>query len=160
MISIKVSSKALKISKQRLVENANRRYRRIVYDAFEAMLGVSYQYSGNFTMNWHILTQRSGGIPAYVEYGVKGSVDYQQPEHAGSAAAIEFARQKVVRAPFNYNDKVYFVNSSPLEFTATTVRGPDGKTMNLRPENIIPGATSIKSYVDAYLQRKYTKGKK
>lgn len=154
MLSIKISTAALKASKQKLVENANRRYRRIVYDAFEAMLDVSYQYSGNYTMNWHIVTNQQGH-PSYVEYGVKDSVNYQQPHAAGDLPAIDFARQGAVRAPFNYKDKVYFVNPSPLEFTQDSVTGPDGETMKLRPENIIGSGILLKSFVQAYMRDKY-----
>lgn len=147
MISIKVSTAALKKANERIVANANRRYRAIVYKMFEDLLDVSYQYSGNFTMNWTIMAGEGHGDPGYTEYPVKASVDYQQPHAAGDLPAIDFARQRAVRVPFNYKDKVYFVNGSPLHFTEDTVTGPDGKTMKLRPENIIPGGVMLKSYL-------------
>lgn len=162
MLSIKVSTRGLAIAKERVVANANRRYRAIIYKMFEDMLDVSAQYSGDFTMNWVIMAGEGHGDPGYRQSPEKaayrksqifkrtdGSVGFTGPEPhaAGDLPAIDYARQNAVRVPFNYKDKVYFVNPTPLHFTETTVTGPDGKTQNLRPENIIPGGVLIKSYL-------------
>ncbi len=148
MLSIKVSTRGLALAKERVVKNANRRYRSIIYKMFEDMLDVSAQYSGDFTMNWVIMAGEGHSEPSYRTSPDKGSVGIrQQPHAAGDLPAIDYARQNAVRVPFSYKDKVYFVNATPLQFTETTVTGPDGKTQNLRPENIIPGGVLLKSYL-------------
>ncbi len=150
MISIKISTAALRKANQRLVENANRRYRRIVYKAFDELLFVSPQYSGDFASNWKIVAGASHGEPDYNEWPLKHSLDIKQhPAAAGDALAIGYARSQAVRVPFNYKDKVYFVNPTPLHFTETTVSGPDGKAMKLRPENLIPVGVMLNSYMKA-----------
>lgn len=150
MLSIKVSTKALAKAKERVVVNANRRYRAIVYKMFEELLRVSPQYSGDFASNWVILAGNGHGDPGHKQWPLKDSLDVkQQPFRAGDPLAIGYARSQAVRVPFSYKDKVYFVNSTPLHFTETTVTGPDGKTMNLRPENLIPVATMLNSYLKA-----------
>lgn len=149
MISIRVDTRAVKKLKERVVENVNRRYRNIVYKMFEDMLMVSAQYSGEYTSNWQIVadTATPSGMKAWA---AKGSVaTSQQPHRAGDPAAITAARDAARRVPFNYKQKVYFFNPSPLVFTADTVTGPDGVTQRLRPENIIPGNVQLKSYLYA-----------
>lgn len=148
MLSIKVSTRGLALAKERVVQNANRRYRAIIYKMFEDMLLVSAQYSGDFTSNWVIMAGEGHSEGDYLPWYRKGGVAArQQPNAAGDPAAIVHARENAARRPFNYKDKVYFVNATPLEFTETTVTGPDGKTQNLRPENLIPGGVLIKSYL-------------
>lgn len=152
MLAIKVSTKALAKAKERLVNNANRRYRNIVYKWFDEILRVSPQYSGDFVSNWQIVVGSAGGVvePAYREWPLKHELEIrQQPRAAGDPLAIGYARSQMVRRPFNYKDKVYFVNPTPLHFTETTVSGPDGRTQNLRPENLIGMDKLLGSYLKA-----------
>ncbi len=150
MISIKVSTRALEVTKLRIVAAVNRRYREIVYAMFEDMLLVSAQYSGEFTSNWQIMAGTGHSAPSFHPWPGKDSVAItQQPHRAGDGEAVTYARENMARKPFTYKDKVFFVNATPLEFTASTVTGPDGKTQAIRPENIIPGGVLIKSYLMA-----------
>jgi len=155
MINISINKRWLGATKKAWVERGNRAYRKRVYYMFEEMLLVSYQFSGDFTSNWRIITQ-ADSMPSYVESPEKNAtqVDFLlgraiQPHRAGDAPAILVAREAVVRKPFSYNDKIYFVNPTPLHFTGTDVTGPDGVTRPLRPENVISSGQTIKAYMQS-----------
>lgn len=153
MISIRVNLAALAKMKEKVVIHANRKYRAQIYKMFDDTLLMSAQFSGDYVSNWWIVTQ-DDGVPAYQEWANKGSVNSrQQPLSRGDPTAIDFARSRMTRKPFSYKDKVYFVNPTPLEFTAMTVTGPKGDTRPLRPENVIPGGVTVKQY----LKSKYGK---
>lgn len=138
-------SRILGVIKQRVVDNANRDYRAKVYWMFEDLLLVSPQFSGDFVSNWRVSTSVPVG---YAPLPEKSSVAVsQRPHKAGDPEAVTYARDVSDRVPFTYKDIVYFVNETPLEFTPTTVTGPDGKMQNLRLENIIPGGVRLSSYL-------------
>lgn len=149
MISIRVDTRASKIARERVVEDANRRYRRIVYAMFEDLLLHSPQFSGDYASNWQIVAD-TATPGAYHSWAGKGAVaTSQEPHRAGDPEAITYARDQAVRVPFNYKQKVYFVNPTPLEITGTDVTGPDGVTRALRPENVIDGGVALRSYLYA-----------
>lgn len=149
MISIRVNLAALAKMKEKVVVHANRKYRAHVYKMFDDALLMSAQFSGDYVSNWWIVTQ-DDGLPSYQEWpGKRDRTAWDASIHRGHPAAIAFARDRMRLKPFTYKDKVYFVNPTPLEFTAATVTGPTGDTRPLRPENIIPGGVTVKQYLKA-----------
>lgn len=149
MISIRVDTRAVKKALQRVDTLANRNFRSAVYKMAEDALLVSAQYSGEYASNWRIVAD-TGEPGSMRPWAAKGTVaTSQQPHRAGDPEAITAARDAMRRVPFNYKQKVYLFNPSPLVFTADTVTGPDGVTQRLRPENIIPGNVQLKSYLYA-----------
>jgi len=149
MITIRIDRAGLMAARNGIVDYANRRFRAKVYRMFEDLLLVSAQYSGDFVSNWQIVTEDEGGLPAYREWYKKHSVGVkQQPLQAGDPEAITYARDQMTRKPFNYKQKVFFYNPTPLEFTGTTVTG-EGGTKPLRPENLIDGGILAISYLKA-----------
>jgi hypothetical protein len=152
MITIKVNAIAAKRVRDKAKSWQTRRTRDIIYAMFNDMLKVSYQFSGDFTSNWHIVTS-TDPLPSYNQLSTKGSVSYlQTPHKAGDPEAINMALANNPRAglTFKAGDKVFFYNPTPLEFTGTTVTGPGG-TRPLRPENVIPPGILMKTYI----RRKY-----
>jgi hypothetical protein len=153
MISLRVDAAAnrniLQRARAKVEANTNRTFRAQVYRMFEDVLLVSPQFSGEYASNWRIVAESGEAGAAFTPWPGKGSVAVaQQPHQAGDPEAITFAREQAARVPFNFRQKVFFVNETPLEFTATTVTGAGG-TQNLRPENIIPGGVRISSYLKA-----------
>jgi hypothetical protein len=129
-----------------IIASVNRQYAAQVQEMFFDLLEVSPQWSGNFASNWRL----SVGVPEanYVEV-LKATPWYQleRPQQAGDEDAIEVAGIRADFTDFSYTDTVYFVNGSALEFTETTVTGPDGKERNLRPENLMSPPQLILSYL-------------
>lgn len=153
MISLQIDRAANKAilarARAKVITNANRAYRQQVYRMFEDVLMISPQFSGDYASNWRIVTSQ-GELGGYLPWHRKGWVQTTHDLHkAGDPEAVTFARDRAARLPFTYKDKVYFVNDTPLEFTGTTVTGPDGTTRRLRPENIIGGGVMIASYLKA-----------
>lgn len=155
MISLRLGKRFVKESLAKLDAYANRRYRAYVYKMFEDMLLVSMQYSGDYTSNWRIVTQNDG-FPTYHELPEHNSMQISfllgttvTPHQAGDAPAVLAARDAVTRKPFNYKDKVYFMNPTPLHNDGTNVTGPDGISRPLRPVNLINGGETIKAYMQS-----------
>lgn len=144
-------------TKRRFEEELNRRYRKRVFAMFKDLLTVSPQYSGDFVSNWQLLPD-TGSPKGYKEWRYKNQVlqgrkwtilgknSYEQASQAGDPEAINFAFTRAKFVQFTYLQKVYFVNETPLEFTATTVTG-NGVTHNLRPVNLISPPQQIISYL-------------
>lgn len=155
MIGIRVDTRALKVTKEKLVTRMNTRYRAIVYKMFEDLLLVSAQFSGDYTSNWRIVADTSD-MPSYGMWPGKMGLDHSgkvlaigEIHQAGDPEAVTYARDAVARVPFNYKQKIYFLNPTPLFFTGTTVTSADGVTEKLRPENLIAGGVQIQSYLYA-----------
>lgn len=138
--------------KLKLNEAADKAYRQKVFYMFKELLNVSYQFSGDFVSNWRIITQ-AGEITPYKMW--PGKLDFSsqhghmEPHQAGDPEAINFAFTRAKFTKFGARDRVYFVNATPLEFTGTTVTGPDGETRDLRPVNVIDDGVRIQSYLKA-----------
>ncbi len=148
MIRIRVDRSGVERAKKGVVDYANRRFRAQVYRIYEEALKVSAQFSGDYVSNWHIVTQSSS--PTYQRWHNKGSVLLGQGQairQAGHPEAVNYARQRVARQPFNYKQKVYLINMTPLTFGPRTVTGPKGDIKNLRPENIIGSGELLFSYL-------------
>lgn len=170
MITIRADMKAKNKAvfaaiKDKLNAAKDKAYRQRVFYLFKEMLKVSYQFSGDFTSNWRIITQ-SGEIPPYNPWpekatmfgdihGAHGIGGQYHPHQAGDPEAINFAFTRAKFVQFGAKDRVYFVNSTPLEFTGTTVTGPDGETRALRPENVINGGERIQTYIKNLAEGNY-----
>ena len=148
MINLRIDLTSLAKARKKLDAYANRKFRATVYYMYEEMLLVAAQFSGDYVSNFSIITQNDG-YPQYHESPEKAAMDrlYGAPHQAGDAPAVLANRASMARKPFTYRDKVYFVNPTPLFFTATTVTGRDGVTRPLRPENVIPGQVTIKQFM-------------
>ena len=152
MLSIRVDTRALAQVKNKFIASVNRSYRAKVYLMLEDALMRSAQFSGDYASNWRIVAD-TAELPAYRQWPGKVGLTLDgkagNVHQMGDMEAVAYAREMAARVPFNYKQKVYLVNPTPLTFTATTVTGPDGDTKNLRPENIIPGSVTLKSYLYA-----------
>lgn len=155
MITVRVDLAAVKKLKERVVTQANRKYRTHVYAMFEDALKVSAQFSGDYVSNWRIQVG-SATDPGYQMWPGKvgeqlggGYSEYREQAHqAGDLQAVAYAREYAARLPFTYKDKVYFVNPTPLVFAERTVTSEiDGGVNELRPENIIGAGVLLKSYL-------------
>lgn len=147
--------------KKRFEEELNRKYRQRTLAMFKDLLQVSPQYSGDFVSNWHIMPDTSSP-PGHKDWRYKNKVlagrknsmfgltSYEEPFYAGHSEAINFAFTRAKFVQYTYLQKVYFVNSTELEFTATTVS--DGEeTHTLRPVNQM----SPPQMMFSYLRSKY-----
>lgn len=158
MITIRADTKAknkqaFAAIKRKISDERDKAYRQKVFYLFHEMLKVSYQYSGDFTSNWRIITQ-DGELAPYKQWPGKTGVIGERPRQAGDPEAINFAFTRAKFVKFGAKDRIYFVNATPLEFTGLTVTGPDGDTRPLRPENVIEGGVRIESYVKSLADRK------
>ena len=134
--------------KAKIRESADKQYRAKVLAVFRDGLEVSAQWSGDWVKNFHLVKKDGGDLKPYRQLDEKRVGEVHQ---AGDSEAVDFALTRAKFVAFGYKDKMVMWNPAPLEFTGTTVTGPDGETRNLRPENIIPGGVRLK----AYLQSKY-----
>ncbi len=154
MINIRIDKTALKAIAARgrahVEANANRVFRQQVYRMFEDVLNVSAQFSGDYVSNWRLATSRAelGGYQMWPGKTEK-LLAHEGAHKAGDPEAILYARERAARLPFTYKEKVYMLNETPLEFTATTVTGADGVTRKIRAENLIGAGQTIASYIKA-----------
>lgn len=162
MITLRVDQRAKNIEKisrfkKRMEDELNKRYRKRVLAIFKDLLNVSPQYSGDFTSNWHLLPD-TGSPAGYKEWRNKNKVvagrkntimglsSYEEALYAGHSEAINFAFTRAKFVQYNYLQKVYFVNSTELEFTATTVSDNE-ETHALRPVNLMSPPQQMFSYL-------------
>ena len=162
MIGIRATSiaqtiRTLKEVRQKIGKDADARFRQKILYAFELVVKVSPQFSGDFASNWHIVTS---DIPAYRRWPGKVGVDRSGKmlpigtvHRAGDPEAVSFAmaRAKFELQGVTRNSRVSFVNVTDLDTDGTHMTGPDG-TVELRPENVIPGRVRIESYLRARLK--------
>ena len=152
MISIKINKHVLAKAKGRVDGWGTRLYRDAVYKMFNELLKVSYQFSGDFTSNWRIVSA-ADSLPSYSPLPNKTNPKLKQwpfngAHQAGDRAAIDvaLARQPRSSLKFKVGDKVSFYNPTPLTFTGTTVTGPGG-TKPLRPVNVIGNGILLTTYM-------------
>ncbi len=154
MISFRADARAKNLAgidrrKKLFQKLLNDQFRYKVYAMYRDLNRVSPQFSGDYVSNWELVTS-STSPRGYQEWKNKGSVLVsQQPKHAGDSDAVDFSLRRMYRVKLDYRDKVYFYNPTPVEFTATTATGPDGKTTALRPENILSPPQLLFSYLKA-----------
>lgn len=113
-------------------------------------LMVSPQWSGNYAYNWNIeITGFSGGSysPRYKNKN-NGSWFLENPKKAGDPEAINaaLAWNEEIIENVKWNSRITLVNRAPV---AEMI---EAGTVNLRPENLIPGGMGV----IAYLKTKYS----
>jgi hypothetical protein len=166
---ISIDTAKLKLSLKRLAEvrknvskEADKAYRQKIYYLLEAAVRVSPQFSGDFASNWAVVVD--GNMPVYRPLAGKqtgmgsvsktngaGAVTYSGVAHkAGDMEAVTIALARGASAlnGVTAKSKIHLVNATELSTDGTRMTGPDG-TVNLRPENLIPGRVRIESYVRA-----------
>lgn len=166
MIAINASKlaaniKSLALVRKKVEEAGDKAYRQKLYYLYERAVTVSPQWSGDFASNWNIVVD--GNMPVYKPWPGKleslvrrqdhtnGTASYQvQPHQAGDLEAVTtaLARGRSQLRGVTIKSRVHFVNATELSVGdhGQTMVGLDG-VERLRPENVIPGHTSIEVYV-------------
>jgi hypothetical protein len=126
-------------------------YQKRVRDMFKTLGLISPQYSGEFASNWYIVpdTPTPGAFQGWRNKQIVSPIAglRSPPKVLGDGEAVEFATGRALTVQFTYRQKVYFVNSDPLEFTATTVTDTSGETRQLRPSNLLTPPQMMFSYL-------------
>lgn len=168
MISISISAlrlslKQLQTVRSSIVKQGDAGFRQKVFYLLEAAVRVSPQFSGDFASNWAVVTDGNAGAyrPLPGKFEGRGSVSqadagtgavtYTGHAHkAGDpeAVALALARGAAALRGVTMKSKIHLMNLTDLSTDGTHMTGPDG-TVNLRPENVIPGRVRIESYVRA-----------
>ena len=97
--------------RSKLEDAANKKYMRVVRAMYRELVNVSPQYSGNFASNWQFQID-DNSVRGYQEWRNK---DDGVKRSAGDSEAVDYALRRMYSAGgFNYKQKVYFVNDTPL----------------------------------------------
>jgi hypothetical protein len=158
---LKMSLAKLKTVRKKVADTADGIYRQKIYYLLEAAARVSPQFSGDFASNWALVIDgdmpvyrphpdKLSGLGAVGKLGANGQTTYTAAaKQAGDFGAVQTALTRGAAAlrGVTTKNRVHLVNATEL-YTPDGRRmvGPDG-TVNLRPENIIPGNIRIESYV-------------
>lgn len=163
MIAINVNKLRMSIARlqqvrKKVADTADGIYRQKIYYLLEAGVRVSPQFSGDFASNWFIVVD--GNMPSYKRWPQKAGLDRdgkmllnstaQNVHKAGDPEAVSYALARAAGTlkGVTRKNKVHIVNATELTTDGTHMTGPDG-TVNLRPENIIPGHVRIETYIRA-----------
>lgn len=158
-----ITRENMKRVRTKVAERGDAAFRQKIYYLLEAAVRVSPQFSGDFASNWAFSV--NGNMPIYRPIPGKlgglgtqsktdagtGRITYQGIAHkAGDPEAVQIAMMRGAAAlrGVTLKSKIHLVNSTDLHTDGTRMIGRDG-TVNLRPENIIPGRVRIESYVRA-----------
>jgi hypothetical protein len=141
---------------KRVATEADKQYRQKVFYMFKDLLNVSPQYSGDFVSNWRLVVNGTEADyrvwPAKTGHG-KWDLAESRVFQKGDPDAVNFAFTRAKFVAFGINDKVRFVNATPLGLTGTTVTDAQAVTLNLRPVNLINGGQRLLSYMNAKYKR-------
>jgi len=131
-------------------ENLDAQFREKVAAIFRTLVVYTPQWSGDLASNWQMnLT----GQATYLRWA--GKVEWT-PEVAkrgpffsmGLTPASDYALKQAQTLEYHYTQSVFLVNATPLTLAAKTVTSDsDGKTKNLRPENLINGGKALIAFV-------------
>lgn len=157
---LRVSLEKLKAKRKQVSDTADGRFRQKIYYLAELAVRVSPQFSGEFASNWNLAID--GNMPMFrpmaggydrveARHLENGQIGYRlQPHKAGDPEAVGVALARIAGQlrGVTRHSQVHLVNATELHTDGTRMIGPDG-TVNLRPENIIPGRVRIESYVRA-----------
>lgn len=155
------SIKSLALVRKKVADTADKRFSQKLYYLYERGVTISPQYSGDFASNWNIVVD--GNMPVYKPWPGKldamvsrhdhanGTFSYAaQPHQAGDLEAVTtaLARGRAQLKGVTVKSRVHLVNATELRVddTGHLMQGLDG-VERLRPENIIPGGTSIEVYI-------------
>lgn len=163
MISVNANALArslrrLSEKRKKVADTADGRFRQKLYYLIEVAAKVSPQFSGDFASNWHLVV--NGNAPSYKRWPQKDGMDRkgrlassttsQNIHQAGDPEAVTYvlARAAAALRGVTRNDKVHLMNMTDLTTDGTHMISPS-ETVNLRPENVIPGNVRIESFVRA-----------
>ncbi len=162
--ALKLTLAKLQTTRKAIVKQGDEGFRQKIYYLFNALLKVSPQFSGEFVYNWNLAV--NGDLGSFRSYAGKaagdgsrsvtksdGTVGYAAARHrAGDEEAMASPRARMTARlkGLKLGDKVHFINLTDMYVGSQgdTMISP-GETVNLRPENVIPGNVRIESYIRA-----------
>lgn len=163
---LRLSMAELQRRRQDVIKKGDEGYRQKVYYLIRLAAEVSPQFSGEFASNWFIAVD--GNMPVFKPWRNKmnlgagsseqknGQIGYHTAaRQRGDMEAITttMARAAATLKQVTMKSSVHLVNATDLTTDGTHMTGPDG-TVDLRPENIIPGNIRIESYLRARAREK------
>lgn len=164
---LRLSMAELQRRRKDVLKKGDEGYRQKVYYLLRLAAEISPQFSGEFASNWFIVVD--GNMPVFKPWKNKFALGSSSRTDAGTgqmtyrtaarqrgdleAITTTMARGAATLKQVTMKSNIHLVNATELSTDGTHMTGPDG-TVNLRPENIIPGNVRIESYLRARAREK------